>query len=141
MNNQEKLEKALKFAMTNRPQIGGFPFLAECLRIAGVKRNVWSLPGAQSVYLMHGGSVVSQMAPLISGMAPVPPFDEQSLINALRTDQAGKSTFLEFLTAAWNAGVVTYEVDFERRTVTYRAAAGESYEEAYPKAEVEGLSF
>lgn len=53
-------------------------------------------------------------------------------IRALRTDQAGESTFLEFLMSSWQAGVIRYEVDFEARRVTYFGASGESYVEAYP---------
>jgi hypothetical protein len=36
----------------------------------------------------------------VSGIADVPPFDREALIEALRTDQAGESTFLEFLAAS-----------------------------------------
>lgn len=141
MNNQQKLQKAFEYGMANRPSVGGFPFLAECLRLSGVRRNSWSLPSAQSVYVMDGESVVSQGMPLLTGMANIPPFNERALIEVLRTDQAGKSTFPEFLMAAWKAGVIAYDVDFEKRTVIYRGAAGESYEEAYPPTEVHGLVF
>ena len=108
--------------MANRPKVGGFPFLAACLKRAGVERNVWFLPGVQSMYMMQTGVVVNQGTPLVTGMVEVPTFNEQSLITALRTDQAGKSTFAEFLMAAWNAGVVRYEVDFLARTVSYYGA-------------------
>jgi uncharacterized protein YbcV (DUF1398 family) len=49
-----------------------------------------------------------------------------------RTDQAGNSTFPEFLAASWRAGVVRYDVDFEARTVAYNGCKGEEYLEAYP---------
>ena len=38
--------------------------------------------------------------------------------------------------AAWNAGVVSYDVDFAARTCTYYGAGGESYVESYPSADV-----
>jgi len=76
--------------------------------------------------------VVMQGAPLVTGIADVAPFDRAALITALRTDQAGESTFPEFLMATWKAGVVRYEVDFNARTVAYYGAGGESYVEAYP---------
>ncbi len=57
--------------------------------------------------------------PLVSGMVDVPPFDREALIAALRTDQAGKSTFPEFLEASWRAGVVRYDVDLKARKVSY----------------------
>jgi len=62
----------------------------------------------------------------------VPPFDGDALIAALRTDQAGNSTFPEFLAASWRAGVVRYDVDFAARTVAYYGCNGEEYVEAYP---------
>src|SRR5271169_4270975 len=121
----ETLQAALKRAMAGRPKIGGFPYLADTLRRAGVKRNVWCLPSCQSVYLTKEGPVVTQGAPLVSGSVDVPGFDREALIRALRTDQAGESTFPEFLLASWGAGVVRYDVDFEARTVTYYGCNGE----------------
>jgi hypothetical protein len=43
--------------------------------------------------------MVSQGTPLLSGTADVPEFNRDALVAALRTDQAGKSTFPEFLRA------------------------------------------
>ncbi len=134
----ENLEAAQKRAVANRPRIGGFPYLAETLRRAGVTRNVWSLPACQSIYLTNDGPVVMQGTPLISGVADIPPFDRAALIAALRTDQAGESTFPEFLAASWRAGVVRYEVDFAARTVAYYGCRGEEYVETYSAVEVEG---
>ncbi len=132
---QEKLQVAMAYALANRPKVGGFPFLAACLRQAGVERNLWSLPGAQSIYVMKEGVVVNQGMPLISGMADVSLFDEQALVAALRIDQAGNSTFPEFLTAAWKAGVIGYDVDLAAQTVSYFGARGERYVESYPVVE------
>src|SRR5580658_2895003 len=97
----EKLQTAQKQAMTGRPAVGGFPYLAETLRRAGVTRNLWFLPACQSLYLTEQGAVMSQGVPLVSGLVDVPPFDREALITALRTDQAGLSTFPEFLAASW----------------------------------------
>ena len=131
------LQAAQQRAMAIRPGINGFPYLAETLRRAGVRRNVWTLPSCQSLYVMDAGNVVDQGAPLISGMVEAPGFDQAALIAALRTDQAGESTFPEFLAASWNAGIVRYDVDFDARTVTYHGAAGETYTEAYPTVDVD----
>ncbi|MGE4234164.1 MAG: DUF1398 domain-containing protein [Bacteriovoracia bacterium] len=132
----ETIQKAMETAEKVRPQIGGFPYLAEVLRSAGVVRNQWYLPSCQCVFLTKYGEVVSQGQPLVSGMFDIPKFDEKALVLALRTDQAGKSTFPEFLNAAWKAGVLNYDVDFENRTVTYYGALGESYMEEYPAVEI-----
>ncbi len=127
------LQQALERGMANRPKVGGFPYLAEALRQAGVQYNHWHLPACTSIYILDKGTVVNQGSPLIDGMTQLAPFDQESLINALRTDQAGKSTFAEFLRAAWNAGVTSYTVDFTKRTVSYYGINGECYTEEYPK--------
>jgi uncharacterized protein YbcV (DUF1398 family) len=132
----EKLQSALGKAMAGRPKVGGFPYLAETLRRAGLQRNLWYLPSCQSVYVMQDGAVVMQGTPLLSGMADVPRFDREALVAALRTDQAGKSTFPEFLQATWQAGITRYEVDFAARTCTYYGADGQNYIEEYPEVEI-----
>jgi uncharacterized protein YbcV (DUF1398 family) len=132
----ENLKSAQQRAMTGRPKVGGFPYLAETLRRAGVTRNLWSLPACQSLYLTEEGPVMMQGTPLVVGMVDVPRFDRDALIAALRADQAGATTFPEFLMAAWKAGVVSYDVDFVARNVTYYGASGESYVESYPAAKV-----
>lgn len=132
----EKLIEVQKHAMSIRPKVGGFPVLAEVLRQAGIEMNRWSLPSCQSVYIMKEGSVVQQGTPLVSGTIEIPKFDREALITALRTDQAGDSTFPEFLQAAWNAGVIGYDADFTNRIVTYFGVNGESYLEEYPAVEL-----
>lgn len=132
----ENLQAAQKQAMAIRPKIGGFPYLAEILRRAGVTKNIWSLPACQSIYLTNQGPVVVQGQPLASGMTDIPAFDREGLIRALRTDQAGESTFPEFLAASWRSGIVGYDVDFVERTVTYYGCNSEEYVEAYPAVEI-----
>lgn len=132
----ENLQAAQQRAMAGRPKVGGFPYLAETLRLAGVTRNVWFLPACQSLYLTNLGPVVTLGSPLVSGAADVPPFDREALIAALRTDQAGKSTFPEFLAATWRAGVVRYDVDFAARKVAYYGSNAEEYVEDYPAVQV-----
>jgi uncharacterized protein YbcV (DUF1398 family) len=132
----ENLEAALARGAAIRPAVGGFPYLAESLRRAGVTRNVWSLPACQSLFLTNDGPVVVQGTPLAVGKMDVPPFDREALIAALRIDQAGKSTFPEFLSASWRAGVVRYDVDFAVRRVAYYGCHGEEYIETYPAVEI-----
>lgn len=132
----DNLTEAMKAAEAIRPRVGGFPYLAEVLRNAGVTRNVWSLPSAQSLFLTQEGPVVMQGEPLVTGVVDVPAFDEEALIRALRVDQAGEGTFPEFLEASWRAGVVRYDVDLEARTVAYQGCNGEEYIEAYPAVTV-----
>jgi uncharacterized protein YbcV (DUF1398 family) len=102
-----------------------------------VNRNLWSLPSCQSLYLTNEGPVVTQGTSLVSGTADVPSFNRNALIEALRTDQAGESSFSDFLMASWKAGVVRYDVDFDSRTVTYYGCNGGEYVESYPSAQLE----
>ncbi len=132
----ENVMAAQERAMRGRPKVGGFPYLAETLRAAGISRNVWSLPGCQSLFITKDGPVVHQGAPLVTGLADVPAFDREALIRALRIDQSGEGTFPEFLMASWKAGVVRYDVDFTARHVTYYGCLGETYVESYPAVEV-----
>jgi uncharacterized protein YbcV (DUF1398 family) len=127
----ENLQAAQRRAIAGRPKVGGFPYLAETLRRAGVTRNLWFLPACESLYLTKDGPAVT------SGTVDVPAFDREALIAALGTDQAGNSTFPEFLEASWRAGVVRYDVDFTARTVAYYGCNGEEYIEGYPAVEVD----
>ncbi len=130
------LQAAQQRALAMRPKVGGFPYLAETLRCAGVTRNLWFLPACESLYMTDAGPVVMQGTPLLTGAADVPPFDQKALIAALRIDQAGESSFAEFLSASWRAGVVRYDVDFSQRTVTYYGCNAEAYTEHYPAVEI-----
>lgn len=132
----EKLIEAQKYAMANRPAVGGFPFLAEVLRQAGVKFNRWTLPSCQSVFQMDEEFVLQQGTPLVTGVHEVPKFDKAALVHAIREDQAGRSTFPDFLRTAWQAGTVGYDVDFELRKVSYYGVNGETYIEEYSSVEV-----
>jgi uncharacterized protein YbcV (DUF1398 family) len=132
----ENLQAAQKRAMAIRPKVGGFPYLAEVLRQAGVTRNLWSLPSCQSLYVTNSGVVAVPGTPLVSGATDVPAFDRETLIRALRADQAGESTFPEFLAASWNSGVVRYDVDLEKRTVAYYGYNGEEYAESYAAVDI-----
>jgi uncharacterized protein YbcV (DUF1398 family) len=133
----ENLNAAMERAAAIRPKVGGFPYLAETLHRAGVSRNIWSLPACQSLFLTSLGPVVMQGKPLVTGAVDVPAFNREALIAALRTDQAGDSTFSDFLSATWSAGIVRYEVDFAARTVAYLGCGGEEYVEAYPAVEID----
>ena len=133
-----KLTEAQKLAMSIRPLSAGFPVLAEVLRQAGALINRWSLPSCQSIYLMNNHeAVVQQGTPLITGNYLIPQFNQEALILAIRKDQAGHSTFPEFLQASWEAGVIGYDVDFTARKVRYYGVYGESYVEEYPAVTIE----
>ncbi|OEV06264.1 hypothetical protein AN219_35140 [Streptomyces nanshensis] len=130
------LKAALERADAVRPKSGGFPYLAETLRQSGVTRCRMAVPSNAMLYLTGAGPVAVQGTPLVTGMAGVPGFDRRAVIAALRADQAGETTFPEFVQGCWNAGVVWYDVDLDARTCTYFGADGDSYTETYPEVEV-----
>ncbi|WP_129780242.1 DUF1398 domain-containing protein [Peristeroidobacter soli] len=130
------LQAAQQRAMAIRPKVGGFPYLAETLRSAGVSKSTWSLPSCESRYDTLEGPVVIQGTSLISGAADVPRFDQDALIAAIRRDQSGDADFPEFLASAWRAGVIGWEVDLNERTVTYYGCGDEEYVERYPAVEI-----
>src|SRR6201999_1855958 len=105
----QNLRAALARAMSVRPRVGGFPYLAEALRQAGVIRNEWVLPACQSLYLTEYGAVVAPGTPLTTDTTDVPAFDRDALVRALRDDQEGRTVFPHFLQEAWRAGVVRYD--------------------------------
>ncbi|NEB92754.1 DUF1398 family protein [Streptomyces bauhiniae] len=127
------LKAAMARAAEVRPKAGGFPYLAETLRRAGVTRCAMTVPSNAMLYLTEAGPVAVQGEPLLTGMSDVPPFDRAALIAALRADQAGETAFPEFVRGCWQAGVVRYDVDLAARTCTYYGAAEESYVETYPE--------
>lgn len=76
----ENLLQAQQFAIRIRPKVAGFPHLAEALRLAGVKQNIWHLPACQSIYLTQHGPVVTVGTPLINDTVDIPPFNQEALI-------------------------------------------------------------
>lgn len=135
-----KLLNALKNAMSKsekvRSKVGGFPYLAECLREEGFTKNSWYLPSGDSFYFTSEDSLVIPGQPLIGNITTYPTYSEEKLINALRSDQKGQTTFPEFLMNIWTSGIVKYEVNFIERYVVYYGADGEEYKETYPAIEI-----
>jgi len=133
----DNIRRAFRTAGEVRPEVGGFPYLAETLRRAGVHRNEWLLPSLQRIYLTDVGSVVEQGVPLLNGLAEIPAFDAGALLRALRADQEGRAPFEQFIRSAWEAGVVRWVVELDARTCTYYGSSGETYEETYPAVSIE----
>jgi uncharacterized protein YbcV (DUF1398 family) len=94
-------------------------------------------PPARASTLQRTDPFAAQGTPLVGGTVDVSPFNRDALIAALRTDQAGNSSFQEFLAASWRAGVVRSDVDFAARKVTYYGCNGEEYIGDYPAVDVD----
>lgn len=133
----ETVEEARRRGMLVRPKVGGFPWLAEALYRAGVERYEFVVPSMTTVYVTARGEVLEQGTPVVTGVGRIARFDRDTLIGAIRADQEGRSTFAEFVAAAWRAGVLSWTVDLVARTCTYRSASGgDSYVESYPAIEI-----
>lgn len=130
------LNNAISKSETVRPELGGFPYLAECLREEGFTKNTWFLPSGDSFYFTKENSLVIPGKSLINDVTTYPPYSKDKLINTLRADQAGQITFPEFLMKTWKSGIVKYEVNFIDRYVVYYGADGEEYKESYPAVEI-----
>ncbi len=136
MSLVETITAAQERGASIRPQVGGFPYLAESLRLAGVSRIEVTVPSWTTVLTTAAGSVVQQGTPMIEGAVEAPAFDRDSFLTALRADQAGTMAFPDWMEATWRAGVVWYSVDLQERTCTYRSPAGDSYVEHYTAVEI-----
>lgn len=130
------ITRARERAARIRPAVGGFPYMAEALRSAGVDRYLFDVPSATAVYLTATGDVLVPGHLLRDETTVVPPFDADALVSAIRTDQEGRSTFPEFVEASFRAGVVRYEVDLHARECRYVGTRGESYVEPYPRVDL-----
>ncbi|MHA7650628.1 DUF1398 family protein [Mycobacterium sp. ML4] len=130
------LQAARERAAVLRPKVHGFPYLAEVLRQAGVNRYHHSIPAATTLYLTDAGPIVEQHDPIVAGLTDVAAWNRDALVDAIRTDQAGQSSYPQFVHACWAAGVVHYDVDLHARTCTYSGAAGERHVESYPRVDV-----
>ena len=126
------IDAALAHAAAVRPRIGGFPYLAEALRDAGVTNYYFDVSSGTVLYATGSGDVLQPGNRLPTDRTLVPPFDRAALVDAIRADQRGESEFAEFVEASWRAGVVRYEVDTAARTCSYFGAHGERYVENYP---------
>jgi hypothetical protein len=82
------------------PKVGGFPFLAETLRRAGVTRNLWFLPACESLYLTEQGPVVTQGTPLVTGTVDVPPVRPRSTHHRVANRPGWEGHIPEFLAAS-----------------------------------------
>ncbi len=122
--------------MAIRPKVGGFPYLAEALRQAGVRKYYFDVPSMTVIYATADGDVLQPGALPRSEKSVIPPYNEAALIEAIRIDQRGESTFPEFVESSLQAGVIRYEVDTAARTCTYLGAHGERYVEGYAVVEL-----
>lgn len=132
----ERIAAAQAHAAAVRPAVGGFPYLAEALRGAGVTRCHFDVPSRTFRYVTTDGSVLHPGALLVDVATMVPRFDRSALVEALRADQRGETAFRKFVAACWRAGVVRYEVDTTARICRYLGSEGEQYVELYPAVDL-----
>jgi uncharacterized protein YbcV (DUF1398 family) len=130
------IDAANAHAAAVRPKVGGFPYLAEALRVAGVRKYYFDVPSCTVRYATAAGDVLAPGAFLRTEKTVIRPFDEDALVTAIRVDQLGRSTFPEFVESTFRAGVIRYEVDTAARTCSYFGTGGERYVEQYPAVDL-----
>jgi uncharacterized protein YbcV (DUF1398 family) len=128
----ESIDHANARAAALRPKVGGFPYLAEALRQAGVTKYYFDIPSMTVIYVTDEGDLLQPGTFLRTAKTVIPAYDEDAVIDAIRVDQRGESTFPDFLAASFRAGVIRFEVDAAARTCTYFGAHAETYLEEYP---------
>lgn len=140
MNSVERLAQAQRHGMHIRPETHGFPYLAEALRLAGVRLIHFDVASGGALYVMDSGVVHQPGGSLHGEPVAVAQFDQQALVSAIDADKAGAITFPEFLRRCWTAGVVGYDVDTIERTCTYFGAPDGRYVESYPAVTLDRLT-
>lgn len=128
----ESIDHAKARAAALRPKVAGFPYLAEALRQAGVTKYYFDVPSMTVIYITDEGDLLQPGTFLRTAKTVIPAYDEDAVIEAIRVDQRGESTFPDFVEASFRAGVIRFEVDTAARTCIYFGAHAETYLEKYP---------
>lgn len=128
----ESIDHAKARAAALRPKVAGFPYLAEALRQAGVTKYYFDVPSMTVIYITGEGDLLQSGTFLRTAKTVIPAYDEDAVIEAIRVDQRGESTFPDFVEASFRAGVIRFEVDTAARTCIYFGAHAETYLEKYP---------
>jgi uncharacterized protein YbcV (DUF1398 family) len=136
MTSIDTLQAALARGAALRPATNGFPFLAEALRQAGVRKNSFDVASATAVYLLRETSVIVTGTAILDGTREVPAYDQTTIRAAIDADKGGQTTFPEFLRRIWDGGIFRFEVDTEARTCSYFSPAGDVYLEHYPAVQL-----
>jgi uncharacterized protein YbcV (DUF1398 family) len=105
-NLVETVQQAQRRGAAARPRVNGFPYYAEALRAAGITAVETSVATGGSIYHLADGAVAQASDPIAGSVSAVPDWDEGALIAAIRADQAGQTTFADFLAGSWKAGVI-----------------------------------
>lgn len=84
------------------------------------------------IYITDEGDLLQPGTFLRTAKTVIPAYDEDAVIEAIRVDQRGESTFPDFVEASFRAGVIRFEVDTAARTCIYFGAHAETYLEKYP---------
>lgn len=136
MTAHELVAAAQQRGFAARPKVGGFPYLAEALRAAGVLRHEFLVPTATSLFTTTAGSaVIPSGEPVVTEPSDVPAWDQAALVAAIEADKLG-GEFPAFVAACWKAGVTRWIIDTTERTCTYVGADGDQYIESYPAVEL-----
>lgn len=111
-----------------------YPRIFDALKNAGVESYDVEVSNHRIVH--HGGDVewVEPPPPEAVTLPIEDRFDEDALKLALRRVQEKKTDYLQFLREIADAGIRSYHVDMNSRTVAYAGRPGEEHVETVPRS-------
>jgi uncharacterized protein YbcV (DUF1398 family) len=128
--NREAVTAAVESA--RKREIGYLDFVRRLIA-AGVQTYRVEVPAHTITYHSPDDTFIEQGEPLAGADPERPaPFQAPGVQAAIAANQQGKGEYQLFLRQIWDAGTVAYDVDFQARTIAYRGAHGEVYEEGIP---------
>src|SRR5262245_22840993 len=109
-----------------------FPRTFEALKAAGVASYRFDVPSCETLFRDPQGSAVAEGIASAPRVEVAPALDPAAVAAAIRRHITEQTPFLDFRGEAARAGVLFWEVDMSRRTVTYCGEDGGQHVEEVP---------
>jgi uncharacterized protein YbcV (DUF1398 family) len=129
MFEKEKVEDVIELT---RREHWPYPIVFNMLIEAGVTHYETHVALFETVYSGEGGEL-TERGPKNFKAVPAAAFSVDELKRAIVRNQRRETDYPQFLKDIAAAGVHTYHVDMEARTVTYRGGQGETHVESVPQ--------
>jgi hypothetical protein len=122
--------------MAIRPKVGGFPYLAETLRLAGVTRKPLVSARVPELIVDRVWAGSDGWSPLGVRYRGCAGFQSRRADCGASDRRAGTARSPSFWPHCGTPGSFAYDVDFAARTVGYFGCNGEEYIEPYPAVDL-----
>lgn len=131
MFDAKKIESIAIKAKTERWE---YPKIFNALKEAGVEYYETKVANHEIIYYGSGKNLTEAVPENFQKLFIAEKFDLNAVKKALHTHQTEKTSYEEFLKGIALAGVNSYRVDMEKRTVSYLGKnPGEEYVEKVPQ--------